>query len=284
MSAFVLTFYMLHSDPPRRQIRLPDQSFIYSIKTIFEPAKIGLQTDNREKATRVDCIHRENTTSNVYQLNTNLVGFSLCLELGLEGGGHLGGRRAGELEGDFHGIIDEPLEGGEGTDHDDTRSESLPETSETKLLNDISGRCAAVLVELGNDGVGGMRNNGAEHSSDVSGNERHHQLFTLRAFGTRLGDRVLVDQLDSSLEAGELHHRVWDLSHPKRRESLEETRETFILHDHGCASTKSGGSSRRGLDSDLGGLHRSKKHIGEELSRRRGSEVEGCAPFVGKLL
>lgn len=41
--------------------------------------------------------------------------------------------------------------------------------------------CTRYLVELGDDGVGGVRDDGAEHAGDVSGRERHHQLLALRA-------------------------------------------------------------------------------------------------------
>lgn len=49
-------------------------------------------------------------------------------ELLFEGLGHLGGRRAGQAEVDLHGVVDEPLQGRQGTDHDDTGYESLPHT------------------------------------------------------------------------------------------------------------------------------------------------------------
>lgn len=58
--------------------------------------------------------------------------FNLCLlgeaELLFEGLGHLGGRRAGQAEVHLHRVVDEPLQGRQGTDHDDTGDESLPHT------------------------------------------------------------------------------------------------------------------------------------------------------------
>ena len=41
-----------------------------------------------------------------------------------------------EAEGDLDTIVDEPLEGGEGTDHDDTGTKSLPDTLWSHLLED----------------------------------------------------------------------------------------------------------------------------------------------------
>ena len=38
----------------------------------------------------------------------------------------LGGWGTGETEEDLDGVVDEPLQSCEGTDHDDTRSKTLP--------------------------------------------------------------------------------------------------------------------------------------------------------------
>lgn len=41
---------------------------------------------------------------------------------------HLGWRRAGQTEVYLHRVIDEPLQGGQGTDHNDTGHQTLPHT------------------------------------------------------------------------------------------------------------------------------------------------------------
>lgn len=46
----------------------------------------------------------------------------------LQGLWHLGGRGAGQAEVHLDGVIDEPLQGGQGTDHDDTGHQTLPHT------------------------------------------------------------------------------------------------------------------------------------------------------------
>jgi hypothetical protein len=57
-----------------------------------------------------------------------------CLQLALgfqleaEGLGHAGGRGAGQAEVHLHRVVDEPLQGGQGSDHDDTRAQALPHT------------------------------------------------------------------------------------------------------------------------------------------------------------
>lgn len=88
------------------------------------------------------------------------------------------GQSSGESEfrrGGTHleGVVDEPLEGGEGTDHNNTGSKSSPESSESNLAVDgaDSGLGLAGLegsVELGNHGVGGVGDNGAEDTSNVT--------------------------------------------------------------------------------------------------------------------
>jgi hypothetical protein len=49
-------------------------------------------------------------------------------QLLLQALGHLRRRRAGKAQGDLDGIVDEPLQGGQGSDHDDTGSQTLPQT------------------------------------------------------------------------------------------------------------------------------------------------------------
>lgn len=46
----------------------------------------------------------------------------------LQGFWHLRWRGAGQTEVDLDRVIDEPLQGGQSTDHDDTRDQTLPDT------------------------------------------------------------------------------------------------------------------------------------------------------------
>lgn len=45
----------------------------------------------------------------------------------------------------------------------------------------------------------------------LTGGERHHQLITLGSLGTWLWYDVILQLLERLLEAGELHHGVWNL-------------------------------------------------------------------------
>lgn len=71
------------------------------------------------------CICVEGRSGRSLDLASGLLGEA---ELLFERLGHLRGRRAGQAEVDLHGVVDEPLQGRQGTDHDDTGDESLPHT------------------------------------------------------------------------------------------------------------------------------------------------------------
>lgn len=57
----------------------------------------------------------------------------------LEGLGHLWGRGTGQAEVDLHGVVDEPLQSGQSTDHDDTGNQALPNTLKGERMGE--GRC-----------------------------------------------------------------------------------------------------------------------------------------------
>ena len=71
------------------------------------------------------------------------------------------------------------------TDHDDTGDKSLPDSSGSKILKNLSGRRSGVFVKDGNYGISGMGNNGAENSSNVSSSEGNGELL-------RLKEKILV--------------------------------------------------------------------------------------------
>ena len=66
--------------------------------------------------------------------------WSLLLLLGFEllseGFWHLWWWWTWQMEGDLDTIVDEPLEGGKSTDHDDTGNQTLPDTLWTQFLQD----------------------------------------------------------------------------------------------------------------------------------------------------
>lgn len=110
--------------------------------------------------------------------------------LGLQASWHLWWWWAGNAQGDLHTIVDEPLQSGQGTDHDNTRSQSVPHATEAQRLGHADGASSLGLVQLGHHHISGMRHHGAEHTGDVASGEGHDQLLALGAVGTRLGHHI----------------------------------------------------------------------------------------------
>lgn len=62
----------------------------------------------------------------------------LLCELAFERLRHLGRWGAGQAEVDLDGVVDEPLQGGQCTDHDDPGAKSLPHSCHITTFNSIS--------------------------------------------------------------------------------------------------------------------------------------------------
>lgn len=138
-----------------------------------------------------------------------------------------------ETAGHLEGVVDPPLETGESTNHNDSCSETVPETLETDFAVDFFNLLASwcvgfSLVEDRNHGVSRVRDDGAEDTSPVTRQEGNHELGVLRVGVLGGGEDVLVESLDGVFESGELNHGVWNLSHPQRCDTLIETIDTFV--------------------------------------------------------
>ena len=154
-----------------------------------------------------------------------------------------------EADGHLEGVVDPPLETGQGTDHEDSGAEAAPQSLEADLAVDFADG-AALLVHDGDHGVSGVRDDGAEDTREVAGHESDHQLGALavRLFGC--GEHVGVEGLHGVLERTEFDHRVGDLTGPERVETLVEAGPAFGLHDLG--PSLAGGLGESAL---IGGLH-----------------------------
>lgn len=162
-----------------------------------------------------------------------------------------GGKTASDLEG----VVDDPLKAGEGTNHEDSGTETLPESCESNLCVDLlnlrpSGTTSLSLVEDGDHGVSWMRNEGAENTGNVTRHESDHELFSLAVRGLWLGEDISVEFSDNLLESDELDNGVWNLSSPKWLETLVES--TVTLSGLDLLETGHGGSWEF---SSVGGLH-----------------------------
>ena len=134
----------------------------------------------------------------------------------------------GESASNLEGIVDDPLEASKGTNHEDSGTETLPESTESDLSIDLldlghSGTTSSSLVEDGDHGVSWMGNNGAEHTSNVTGHESDHELGALGVGALWLGEYGRVEFSDNLLESDELDNGVWNLSSPEWGKTLVET-------------------------------------------------------------
>ena len=81
----------------------------------------------------------------------------------------------GGLEADCYleGVVDPPLETSEGTNHDNSCADTVPEALETDVLVDLGDLLAdrsarGLLVQDGNHSVSGVGHNSAEDTSKVT--------------------------------------------------------------------------------------------------------------------
>ena len=157
-----------------------------------------------------------------------------------------------EAAGNLEGIVDPPLETSEGTNHDDTSTETVPETGESNSGVDLTGG-TTLLVHDGDHGVSGVRDDSAEDTSPVTSHEGDHKLEVLRVRLTGSSEDVSVKESDGLLESDKLNDGVGDLSAPEGNDTLVEAVPSLSLHDLGPALTESKGESTlvRGLDSDF---------------------------------
>jgi hypothetical protein len=160
-----------------------------------------------------------------------------------------------EADGYLEGVVDPPLETSEGADHDNTGTDTVPETLESDLGVDLGdlladGGVRGFLVEDGNHGVSGVRDDGAEDTSQVARHEHNGELGALGVSILALGEDVVVEGADNVLEGTELHHGVGDLSHPQGAETLVETVPALVGLD-GVEALKEARGEVRGLHSNF---------------------------------
>ena len=182
------------------------------------------------------------------------------------------------------------LTGGKGTNHDKTSAHTGEKTRDTELTGHLdksgSGSLSGStlrLVDLGEQGVGGLGDDGSGHTGDETGRQVKTSLLTT-------GERVLglsgrgEDLLDGNLEDGELGHGVWDLLEENGTETSVEGTGTLLSEDTEETTGETIGERRLGDKTDTGSLKRAEGNVGEELGEGGGSEVDGCAVLRGILV
>jgi hypothetical protein len=157
-----------------------------------------------------------------------------------------------ETTGNLEGVVDPPLETSEGTNHDDTSTETVPETGETDSSVDLTDG-TTVLIHDRYHGVSGVGDDSAEDTSPVTGHESDHKLEVLGVALTRSSEHISVQGSHGLFESDELHNGVGDLSAPEGNDTLVETVPALRLHDLGPAFTEGSGEGTfiGGLNSDF---------------------------------
>jgi len=189
-----------------------------------------------------------------------------------------------ETHGDLEGIVDPPLETSEGTNHDDTGAETVPETVEANAGIDLTSG-ATLLVHDGDHSVSWVRHNSAENTSPVTSQEGDHKLHVLGVGFTWGSEDVLIQGTNGLLESDELHDGVWDLSAPEWGDTLVHQAPATFGHHLWPAFTHGGweGTLVGGLDSDFHSLEWAESDVSNELSAGRG-DGETNSLVLGSVL
>ena len=106
------------------------------------------------------------------------------------------------------------METSQGTNHDDTSTETLcGKSGETGLRGDGTEGLALVflLAHQGDQRVSGVRDDGADDTREVTGSEGDSELSGLAVGVLRSSEDVGIEEFDNLLEEAELGHGIWDL-------------------------------------------------------------------------
>jgi hypothetical protein len=184
--------------------------------------------------------------------------------------------------------IDGELTGGEGTDHEETGTNTGVRTTETKLLTDLDEtRDSALtgetlgLVDLGKHGVGGLRNNGGGETGNQTRAKVGNSLHTV---GEVLLRELAEDSLRDLLVDDELGHGVRDLLEENGSKSGVESTDTLVLDNLAEARDETAGVGGLRDETDTGGLKRAEGDIGEELSGGGRGKVDSSSVLGGGLV
>lgn len=196
-----------------------------------------------------------------------------------------------EADGSLEGIIEPPLETSEGTNHDDSGAEASPESLEADFRVDLAdvlrhGSLSLDGVELGDHGISGVRNDGAEDTSQVTRQEGDSELLSLGVFSSGLGEDVGVEGFDDLFESDELHNGVGDLSSPKGSQTLVKSTSAFSSGHLVVSLEERGGESARlgGLHSDLDSFEGAQEDVSNDFCGTRSDRPTDSLVLDGVLL
>lgn len=183
--------------------------------------------------------------------------------------------------------VDGELTSGQGTNHEQTGTDTGVRTTETELLGDLNETAggslsgsAGGLVDLGQHGVGGLGHNGGSETGDETSGQVGDGLESGRAL------LLVVEVPDGGgglLVHDELGHSVRNLLEQNGSESRVESTDALVLGDLGETSNQTGGEGGLRDETDTGSLKGAQGDIGEELGAGGRSEVNGGAVLAGSL-
>jgi hypothetical protein len=184
--------------------------------------------------------------------------------------------------------VDGELEGSQSTNHEQTGSDTGVGSLEAELLSDLDEtaggsltRQAGGLVDLREHSVGGLGHDGGGETGD--------QTSAQVGDGLGGGSHVLLGEGGEDGGGGllvhdELGHGVRNLLEEDGSESGVESSDTLVLEDLSETAQKTGSELRLRDETDTGRLERAQSDVGEELSERGGSEVNGGLVLLGVLV
>ena len=189
------------------------------------------------------------------------------------------------------GVKDSELSGREGSNHDTTGDKSdSAELPETNLASNVgkTGHHGTVtsgtsLVHLGEQSVGGVRDDGGGNSSNHTRQEGDSNVDIARELIRCLAHGAVEGVGGRSLH-GEFGHGVGDLLGKDGGETGVETNESLGSGHLDESISEAGGEGGVGHGADAHGLERAEEDICDKLGSGGGSEVNGGLVVPGLFL
>jgi hypothetical protein len=183
--------------------------------------------------------------------------------------------------------VDGELEGSQGTNHEQTGTDTGVGSLNSKLLPDLDeagggalSGSAGGLVNFGQHSISRLGNDGGGKTGNQTGTQVGNGLH---GWGHILLREDTEDGLRSTLVHDELGHSVRNLLEQDGPESGIEGADTLVLEDLSKAAQQTGRKLGLGDETDTGGLERAQCNVGEELSERGGGQVDSGTVLLSSL-
>ena len=194
-------------------------------------------------------------------------------------------------KGVHDGVEDTELSGGEGTDHDATGEKTdSAKVDEASLAGNSheaghhgSLSSGSLLVDLGEEGVGGVGDDGGGNTGNDTGGEGDTDVGSRGEISGGLAHGS-VDGIGGGTLDGELGHGVRDLLGEDGGKAGVEAADALGLEHLDEAIGEAVAELGVGNRTDTDGLEGAEEEIGDELGTGSGSEVDGGLVLPRPLL